>query len=137
MPPIVIACLAGVLIFCLLLFAFRAMTQRSDSRTPVPAINRRKENRIPVTSEFDLFWQARDASHQSARAKGIEISEHGASVRLGKPIECNSVVQVRGREIQFEGKALVKRCTRKGLTYVIGLELMTQDATPFRVAQGR
>src|SRR5579862_8413519 len=135
MHPIVIACLAGVLIFCLLLFVFRAMTRQSDARTPAPAINRRKENRIPVTSEFDLFWQASDATHQSARAKGIEISEHGASVRLSKPIECNSVVQVRGREIQFEGKALVKRCTRKGLTYVIGLELMGQSAATFRMAQ--
>ncbi len=135
MPLIVIACLAGVMIFCLLLFVFRAMTRNADTRTPVPATNRRKENRIPVTSEFDLFWQASDASHNSARAKGIEISEHGASVRSTKPIECNSIIQVRGREIQFEGQAKVKRCTRKGLTYVIGLELMGQSA--FRAVQGR
>jgi hypothetical protein len=124
MPPIAIACLAGIIIFCVLLLVLRAVACRQkDTRTSVPGINRRKEHRIPVTSEFDLFWQDVDASHKSARARGIEISEHGASMRSTKPIVCNAVVQVRGRQIQFEGKAVVKRCERKGLSYIIGLEL--------------
>jgi hypothetical protein len=33
------------------------------------------------------------------------------------------VIQIRGREVQFEGRATVRRCTRKGMSYIIGLEL--------------
>ena len=123
MPPIAAAVLAGVLIFCLTMLLLRTFAGKKETRTAVPAIDRRKEHRIPVTSEFDLFWQDTDASHKSTRAKGIEISEHGASVRSAKPILRNSVIQIRGREIQFEGKAVVRRCTRKGLSYIIGLEM--------------
>jgi hypothetical protein len=130
MSPIVVACLAGVIIFCLLLFVLRTVASKTDTRTPVPGINRRKEHRVPVNSEFDLFWQDVDASHKSARAHGIEISEHGASVRSAKPILCNSVIEVRARHIQFAGKAVVKRCTRKGLSYIIGMEL--QDGAGLR-----
>lgn len=129
MPPLIAAALAGVLIFCLTLFLLRTFAGKKDTRTSVPGIDRRKEHRIPVTSEFDLVWQDVDASHKSARAKGIEISEHGASVRSSKPILCNSVIQVRARQIPFEGKAVVRRCTRKGLTYIIALELESNQGS--------
>ena len=94
----------------------------------MPPGNRRKEPRVPVTSEFDLFWQDVDASHKSARARGIEISEHGASVRSPRAILRNSVIQIRGCQVQFEGKARVRYCTKKGLTYIIGVEMETQEA---------
>jgi hypothetical protein len=125
MPPIVAATLAGIVVFCAILFLMlsRAKSDRAPHKDPVPSINRRKEPRIPVTSDFDLFWQDEDASHKTARARGIEISEHGASMRSPKPIRCNSVIKVRGRDIQFDGRATVRRCTKKGLSYIIGLEL--------------
>ena len=123
MPPLVAAALAGIVIFCLTLFLLRSRACAADTRTSVPGINRRKEARVPVSSEFDLFWQDADASHKSARARGIEISEHGASVRSSKPILCNSVIQVRARQVSFEGKAVVRRCQKRGLSYIIGLEL--------------
>jgi hypothetical protein len=125
MPPIVAALLAGIVVFCAILFLMlsRAKSERPPREDSAPRINRRKEPRIPVTSDFDLFWQDEDASHKTARARGIEISEHGASVRSPKPIRCNSVIKVRGRDIQFDGRATVRRCTKKGLNYVIGLEL--------------
>ncbi len=123
MPPVVIACLAGTILFCLLIVGLRSRLKQDDTRTSVPGINRRKEPRVPVNSEFDLFWQDIDASHKSARARGIEISPHGVSVRSPKPILCNSVIQVRARDVPFEGKAVVRRCTRKGLTYIIGLQM--------------
>jgi hypothetical protein len=125
MPPIVAATLAGIVVFCAILFLMlsRAKSDRAPREDSVPRINRRKEPRIPVTSDFDLFWQDEDASHKTARARGIEISEHGASMRSPKPIRCNSVIKVRGRDIQFDGRATVRRCTKKGLSYIIGLEL--------------
>ena len=42
---------------------------------------------------------------------------------------CNSVIQVRGRQVQFEGKAIVRRCTQKGLSYIIGLELESNQGS--------
>jgi len=123
MPPLIVAALVGLAIFCVVVLLMRSRIFKNDGRTPVPPTNRRKEPRVPVNSEFDLFWQDIDASHKSARARGIEISEHGASVRSPRPIVCNSVIQVRARQVRFEGKAVVRRCECKGLTYIIGLQL--------------
>jgi hypothetical protein len=133
MFPIVAAGLAGIVVFCGVLFVLLARARNSgDVSERRPQTDRRKEPRVPVTSEFDLFWQDIDASHKSARARGIEISEHGASVRSPKPILRNSVIQVRGCQVQFEGKATVRYCTKKGLSYIIGLELESQQS--FRTA---
>ena len=124
MPPIVGALLVGIVVFCAMAFVLLSrMKSRAPHGEPVEQMNRRKEPRVPVTSEFDLFWQDIDASHKSARARGIEISEHGASVRSPKPILCNSVIQIRGRQVQFEGKATVRYCTKRGFSYIIGVEL--------------
>jgi len=124
MFPIVGAVLVGIVVFCLLAFVLIARAKKqAEHADSVPQMNRRKEPRVPVTSEFDLFWQDVDASHKSARAKGIEISEHGASVRSPRPILQNSVIQIRGCQIQFEGKAMVRYCEKRGLSYIIGVEL--------------
>jgi hypothetical protein len=134
MFPIIAAALVGIVLFCGIVFVVYARAKKSeeDPFDSVPRVNRRKEPRLPVASEFDLFWQDIDASHKSARARGIEISDHGASVRSPKPILRNSVIQIRGRQVQFEGKATVRYCTKKGLSYMIGLELEAQQG--FRTA---
>jgi hypothetical protein len=125
MFPMFAAGLAGIVVFCTVLFVLLARAKKRGQFTDesVPQVDRRREPRLPVTSDFDLFWQDTDASHKSARAKGIEISEHGASVRCSKPIVRNSVVQIRGCQIQLDTKARVRYCTKRGLSYIIGLEL--------------
>ena len=130
MPPMIAAILLGIVVFCLTAFVMvlRARKRQDVQTDPVPQMNRRREPRVPVTSEFDLFWQDVDASHKSARAKGIEISEHGASVRSPKPILRNSVIQIRGCQIQFEGKAMVRYCDKRGFSYIIGVELETPQS---------
>ena len=134
MPPIVAAGLLGIMVFCLTAFVLIARGKKREERADsVPQMNRRKEPRVPVTSEFDLFWQDVDASHKSARAKGIEISEHGASVRSPKPILKNSVIQIRGCQIQFEGKAVVRYCEKRGFSYIIGVELESPQSAQQRV----
>src|SRR3954447_13915738 len=118
MFPMIAAGLVGIAIFCGVVFLVLVRAKRNpDLDAPATQGNRRKEPRVPVTSEFDLFWQDVDATHKSARARGIEISEHGASVRSPKPILRNSVIQIRGCQVQFEGKATVRYCTKKGLNY--------------------
>jgi hypothetical protein len=138
MFPMIAAGLVGIVVFCGVLFILVARNKKSEEYADdVPAQNRRREPRVPVTSDFDLFWQDIDASHKSARAKGIEISEHGASVRCTKPILRNSVIQVRGCQIQLETKATVKYCTKKGLSYIIGLELDQQSNSLLKTASMR
>jgi hypothetical protein len=138
MFPIIAAGLVGIVVFCGVLFLLVARNKKSeDTVDEVPSHNRRREPRVPVTSDFDLFWQDIDASHKSARAKGIEISEHGASVRSPRPILRNSVIQVRGCQIQLETKATVKYCTKKGLSYIIGLELDQQSNSLLKTASMR
>ena len=137
MPPIVAAILLGIVVFCLTAFVLIARAKkRAEREDSVPQMNRRKEPRVPVTSEFDLFWQDIDATHKSARAKGIEISEHGASVRSPKPILRNSVIQIRGCQVQFEGKATVRYCDKRGLSYIIGVELETPQSAQRQRAAG-
>lgn len=134
MFTIIAAGLVGVVVFCAIAFVLLARANKPESYLEeeevevAPQGNRRKEPRVPVASEFDLFWQDIDASHKSARARGIEMSPSGVSVRSGKPILCNSVIQIRGRQVDLEGKAVVRYCTRKGLSYVIGLELESRQS---------
>ena len=138
MFPIIAAGLVGIVLFCGLVFIFIARSKKNEDESDLmPSHNRRREPRVPVTSDFDLFWQDVDASHKSARAKGIEISEHGASVRSPKPILRNSVIQIRGCQIQLETKATVRYCTKRGLSYIIGLELETQSASQLKTATMR
>jgi len=138
MFPLIAATLVGIVVFCGVLFVMITRSKKDgESFDSARDANRRKEPRVPVTSEFDLFWQDVDASHKSTRARGIEISEHGASVRSPKPILRNSVIQIRGCQVQFEGRATVRYCTKKGLTYVIGLEVEAQEAAKFRAASLR
>jgi hypothetical protein len=126
MYPVVIAVLAGVVIFCVMIAAFHLMRRPRAPRAPAtPIVDRRQTTRIPITSEIDVYWQDIDASHKAVRTKGIEMSEGGASVRSPKPILCNSVVYLRGRQINFEGPAVVRRCTKKGFQYIIAVELQT------------
>ena len=62
MFPIVAAILIGIVVFCLLAFVLIARAKKQAERADsVPQMNRRKEPRVPVTSEFDLFWQDVDA----------------------------------------------------------------------------
>lgn len=138
MFPIIAAGLVGIVLFCGLVFIFIARSRNNgDECDSMPSQNRRREPRVPVTSDFDLFWQDVDASHKSARAKGIEISEHGASVRSPKPILRNSVIQIRGCQIQLETKATVRYCTKRGLSYIIGLELESQSNAQLKTATMR
>jgi len=130
----IIALLVGIVVFCLTAFILIARTKKGSEPESVPQMDRRREPRVPVTSDFDLHWQDRDASRKSTRAKGIEISEHGVSVRSAKPIERNSVIQIRGCQIQMEGKATVKYCSKRGLSYVIGLEVEKQSAQQLKAA---
>jgi hypothetical protein len=138
MFPIIAAGLVGIVLFCGLVFIFIARSKKNaEEEDPMPTQNRRREPRVPVTSDFDLYWQDVDASHKSTRAKGIEISEHGASVRSTKPILRNSVIQIRGCQIQLETKATVRYCTKRGLSYIIGLELESQSAAQLKTATMR
>jgi PilZ domain len=138
MFPIIAAGLVGIVLFCGLVFIFIARSRNNaDESDSMPPQNRRREPRVPVTSDFDLFWQDVDASHKSTRAKGIEISEHGASVRSPKPILRNSVIQIRGCQIQLETKATVRYCAKRGLSYIIGLELESQSNAQLKTATMR
>jgi hypothetical protein len=125
---VITAGLVGIVVFCGIVFVMLMRSRQSDeSCDSVPGINRRKEPRVPVASEFDLFWQDVDASRKSTRARGIEICGHGVSVRSPKPILRNSIIQIRGCQLHIEGNATVRHCTRKGFSYVIGLELEAQQ----------
>jgi hypothetical protein len=120
--PILAASLVGIVVFCGIVFVMLSRGKKAEEAA-TPQANRRKEPRIPVASEFDIFWQDSDASQQSTRARGIEMSEHGVSIRSAKPIQCNSVIQVRGRQVQYHGRGRVCHCSKKGLTYIIGVQL--------------
>ena len=126
MHPVTLAILGGIVVFCMTVALCQFMRRPRAPRKPkveIPTVNRRKVVRIPMNSEIDIFWQDIDASHKSIRTMGVDMSERGACVRSPKPIECNSVVYIRARHIPFEGSAIVRRCTRKGFQYLIGLEL--------------
>ena len=121
---IVLAVLGGIVVFCVIVTLCQFLRRpRAISKPDIAILDHRDVGRVPLNSEIDVFWQDIDASRKSVRAQGIEMSENGASIRSPKPIECNSVVYLKARQVHFEGNAVVRRCTKKGFRYIIGLEL--------------
>ncbi len=98
--------------FSAVLFGERpASAARAESRTL---------GRYPVRGRVSVQWS--DAGgHKAARARGVNMSEGGAMIETGAAIESGTAVWLDFSELQLNGTARVRHCTRKGRGYLVGL----------------
>ena len=98
---------------------------RKDSSVQV---NRRRKPRSASEKTYSLSWQDKDGLTHSAEVEAIDVSDSGMSVRSTVDIAKGTIVFVQEKEERPVGYGEVHHSTRRGSSYIIGLEL--DQATP-------
>ena len=109
------ALVTGVLVFTSIMW----LMLRSK---PAAAHNYRMTPRFPVRTNFEVIWEDESGQGRAATARVRDLSEAGAGLIVSKPLALDSFVSVLGREYRLSGGAYVRHCTRKGFSYLVGLE---------------
>jgi hypothetical protein len=85
--------------------------------------NERRETRLRYRARFSIFWDEQYENSRYAKAVSNEVSEHGLSLETQESIPVGTRVSLRSESGALFGGASVKHSTRRGLGYVVGLEL--------------
>jgi hypothetical protein len=88
----------------------------------------REELRRPKSGTYSLTWRGPDGLTYSAEGRGVDLSVSGVGIECSRELKPGSLVYVQGRDGSVEGDGVVVHCTRRGLTYHIGLELREEEA---------
>ncbi len=83
----------------------------------------RKHPRRQVDCGLSISWRDEDGITRFMRARGVDWSESGARIEAEEPIDVQTLVHLRADEYGLAGSGAVKHCNRRGVKYVIGLEL--------------
>jgi hypothetical protein len=82
----------------------------------------RLHERLALNSQLHLSWQQMPrGAHRSVRARAIDLSKFGVLVEAESPIPSGTIVCVQSSNFTMIGRASVRHCTPKGLSYKIGL----------------
>ena len=82
----------------------------------------RLHERLSVNSQLHLSWQPDGRGAQrSVRARAIDVSKFGVLVEAESSIPSGTIVCVQSGNFTMIGRASVRHCTPKGLSYKIGL----------------
>jgi len=78
--------------------------------------------RVSANSQLHLSWQPNGRGAQrSVRARAIDVSKFGVLVEAESSIPSGTIVCVQSVDFTMIGRASVRHCTPKGLSYKIGL----------------
>ncbi|MFB3776078.1 MAG: DnaJ domain-containing protein [Bryobacteraceae bacterium] len=83
----------------------------------------RKYARRKIDCDVALSWQDTQGSARFARARGVDLSEHGARIETDQPLGLGAQVFVRLLDYDIGTIAQVRHCQRRGAKYIVGLEL--------------
>ena len=99
---------------------------------------RRKEPRIKLTTQVTVTISDGDGLSESCDTTTIDVSPHGASVRLGAPLALDTVVRFAAKGYPFITRAVVRSIAhdRSSGEYCVGLEYL-DGANPIVVWQKR
>ncbi len=82
----------------------------------------RLHQRLSVNSQLHLSWQQDGRGAQrSVRARALDVSKFGVLVEAESAIPNGTIVCVQSSNFTMLGRASVRHCTPKGLSYKIGL----------------
>ena len=89
--------------------------------------NRRLWNRIPIRCWLRLGYQGPGGDDRVVRGRALDVSASGALIQTLRPIRIGSQVRVLRGDGLLVGSMDVRRCSRLGWSFKIGL----QFAKPF------
>ena len=87
-------------------------------------LNERRDVRVRYQAPFYLLWDEQSSQPKYAKAVCNEVSEHGMSLESPQSIAVGSRVSLRAESEALFGGAHVKHSTKRGSTYVVGLEFV-------------
>ena len=82
---------------------------------------RRSLARYPIKSKANVTWLSGQDQGRCLAARGVNMSEGGAMIRAGDPIEPGSAVWLDFADLRLNGGARVAHCTKGTFRYSIGL----------------
>ena len=82
----------------------------------------RKEQRRFSNTYFSVVWQDHAGQTKSARARCVNLSKSGLRLESTEHLEPGAPVSLQGERDDLRGKATVRHCTRRGSSFVIGVE---------------
>jgi hypothetical protein len=82
----------------------------------------RLHGRLALNSQLHLSWQQeRRGAPRCVRARAVDVSKFGVLVEAESAIPSGTIVCVQSSNFTMIGRASVRHCTPKGLSYKIGL----------------
>lgn len=100
-------------------------TEQVADAVPSPAADpnpQRLHERLSVNTQLHLSWQPDGRGAQrSVRARALDVSKFGMLVEAESSIPSGTIVSVQSSNFTMIGRASVRHCTPKGLSYKIGL----------------
>ena len=86
-------------------------------------LNQRRETRLHYRAPFYLLWDEDSSQPKYVKALSNEVSEHGLRLEMVQPILVDTQLSLRSESGALFGSASVKHVTRRGTTYIVGVEL--------------
>ncbi|HWQ56490.1 MAG TPA: PilZ domain-containing protein [Bryobacteraceae bacterium] len=120
---IVISCVTGVLVFLGLIKILNRMAPPPPKQTAADVPDIRSGPRFPLRSTFDLQWRDSEGRDRALKAAAVDMSDRGLALKADRPLEVGSLVNVRGEDYKLAGAGWVRHCTRRGRSYLVGLEI--------------
>jgi hypothetical protein len=111
---LICACVAGILVFSVTLVTL----------LPKKALARdcRALRRFRDHSAYEIVWLDEGGRSHAVTGRGRDLSTTGAAIETPYRLALNSLVSLLSNQYQLTGSAYVRHCTRKGRSYIIGLE---------------
>jgi len=95
-------------------------------------VNMRREQRRSSQRNYTISWKDEGGITRSAQVQGTDVSGYGIGIRCPLEIRKGTVVYIEAGEGHPTGYSVVRHATRRGASYIIGLELdeTTRKAHP-------
>ena len=89
---------------------------------------KRKEPRVKLSTRVTVMITTEGTSNVSVETTTVDVSPHGASVRLDEPLPIGSVVRFAAMRYAFSTRAVVRSVLpdRAAGGYLIGLEYLDE-----------
>jgi len=84
--------------------------------------NLRRDQRHAFDCVLLVSWRDAQGNPKHMQVRGIDFSESGARIECSEPIDLRSSVYIRSEQFGLMETGVVRHCTSRGSSYLIGLE---------------
>lgn len=82
----------------------------------------RRHDRVAERVAVQVTWKDRNGNDQFLNGHTVDVAEEGIRIELKERIDEGTFVNFRAAALKLHGTASVRRCTRQGNKYMIGLQ---------------